>query len=71
MGNEVPIADGNSWPRRGLSQRRKLPERIPLPECRMIRHNSPMTPLLSGDCEEATGLEGIIPSNLVRPTLYA
>ena len=26
---------------------------IPLPKCRIIRHNSPMTPLLSGDCEES------------------
>jgi hypothetical protein len=24
---------------------------IPLPKCRMIRHNSLMTPLLSGDCQ--------------------
>jgi hypothetical protein len=27
------------------------PQAIPLPKCRTIRHNSPMTPLLSGDCE--------------------
>ena len=26
---------------------------IPLPKCRTIRHNSPMTPLFSGDCEES------------------
>jgi len=33
---------------------------IPLPKCRMIRHNSPMTPLLSGDCE---GSDRIRPRN--------
>ena len=27
---------------------------IPLPKCRMIRHNSPMTPLLSGSMGRAT-----------------
>jgi hypothetical protein len=35
---------------------------IPLLEIRIIRHNSPMTPLLSGDCEG---------TDRIRPRIWA
>ena len=48
----VLIVHRMGLPRRGL-------QTIPLPRCRTIRHNSPMTPLLSGSMESTTFCDSI------------